>query len=95
MDSGRPRSLVLANCNRCSCLLFAHLSLLAPEPEAAEMWVGDEVVHWEEGRALLFDDTYVHSVSHRGRLPRYVLNVWFCHPCDENPAHSHGQSCIT
>mmetsp|Transcript_85330 Transcript_85330/g.265229 ORF Transcript_85330/g.265229 Transcript_85330/m.265229 type:complete len:94 (-) Transcript_85330:49-330(-) len=74
--------------------LSVHLALATPEPQAAAMLVGDSVVHWREGEVLLFDDTYIHSVVHRGRLPRYVLNVWFCHPCDTNPVHQHGQSCI-
>ena len=44
-----------------------------------------KVLSWREGEVLLFDDTHVHSVAHRGRLPRYVLTSWFCHPCDTNP----------
>lgn len=74
--------------------LSLHLPLSSPEPEAAVMQVGEELVQWEEGRVVIFDDTYAHHVRHAGRLPRYVLNVWFCHPCDRNPIHDHGQSCI-
>lgn len=74
--------------------LSAHLSLIAPEPDAAVMHVGVERVQWTEGEVIIFDDTYVHYVGSHGSLPRYVLNVWFCHPCDTNSVHSHGQECI-
>jgi len=46
------------------------------------MTVGGQVVRWQEGRAVVFDDTFVHSVQHDGLEPRFVLNAWFCHPCD-------------
>jgi hypothetical protein len=74
--------------------LALHLALSAPEPEAAYMQVGNEVVRWQEGEVVVFDDTHAHWVTHLGTKPRYVLNVWFCHPCDTNPIHSHGQECI-
>jgi len=46
------------------------------------MTVAGEEVRWEEGRVVVFDDTYAHSVRHRGAGARYVLVAWFCHPCD-------------
>mmetsp|Transcript_24433 Transcript_24433/g.70085 ORF Transcript_24433/g.70085 Transcript_24433/m.70085 type:complete len:470 (+) Transcript_24433:74-1483(+) len=60
--------------------LAAHLGLRTPP--GASMTVGGEVVTWAEGRAVVFDDTYAHSVRHGGEEPRYVLVSWFCHPCD-------------
>mmetsp|Transcript_101815 Transcript_101815/g.199704 ORF Transcript_101815/g.199704 Transcript_101815/m.199704 type:complete len:311 (+) Transcript_101815:3-935(+) len=71
--------------------LTAHLSLLVPEPLRAGLSVADERLLWSEGQAYIFDDTYPHSVSHWGRLPRYVMLVWFCHPCDDT--NQHGQAC--
>merc|ERR1712187_342421 len=71
--------------------LSAHLSVIAPEPLKAGMSVGTRRVLWVEGKAIIFDDTYPHSVSHWGTVPRYVMLVWFCHPCDGNNAH--GQKC--
>lgn len=67
--------------------LSAHLSVLAPEPTKAGMSVGDRKMLWVEGKAILFDDTYPHMVSHWGKLPRYVMLVWFCHPCDNGNPH--------
>eukprot|EP00440_Ansanella_granifera_P050568 gb/GFBE01054808.1/.p1 GENE.gb/GFBE01054808.1/~~gb/GFBE01054808.1/.p1 ORF type:complete len:113 (+),score=11.58 gb/GFBE01054808.1/:1-339(+) len=60
--------------------LAAHIGLRSVA--GASMMVGGEVVTWEEGRSIVFDDTYVHSVKHKGQEPRYVLISWFCHPCD-------------
>mmetsp|Transcript_9367 Transcript_9367/g.26254 ORF Transcript_9367/g.26254 Transcript_9367/m.26254 type:complete len:396 (-) Transcript_9367:38-1225(-) len=71
--------------------LSAHLSVIAPEPLRAGMTVGREHVLWVEGRAIVFDDTYAHCVSHWGSLPRYVMLVWFCHPCDDSNPHE--QTC--
>lgn len=71
--------------------LSAHLSVIAPEPLRAGMSVASERVLWMEGRAVIFDDTYPHCVSHWGVQPRYVMLVWFCHPCDET--NDHGQMC--
>lgn len=73
--------------------LAAHLPVLAPEPLRAAMTVGGEKTLWVEGRVIVFDDTFSHAVSHWGSAPRYVLNIWFCHPCDENNAHM--QECPT
>ena len=53
-----------------------HLPLIVPEP--ARLRVGDAEVSWVEGQALVFDDTFAHSVDYDGAATRYVLNVWFC-----------------
>lgn len=40
-----------------------HLGLKVPEPkEKCRIRVGDDVRHWEEGKSLIFDDTYNHEV---------------------------------
>jgi beta-hydroxylase len=40
-----------------------HLGLKVPEPkEQCRIRVGDDVRHWEEGKSLIFDDTYRHEV---------------------------------
>ena len=36
---------------------------------------------------------YPHMVSHWGQQPRYVMLVWFCHPCDTGSEHN--QTCPT
>ena len=67
--------------------LTVHLPVIAPEPLRAGLTVGHEQALWQEGKALIIDDTYPHSVSHWGKQPRYVLASWFCHPCDEDTDH--------
>jgi beta-hydroxylase len=43
-------------------VLRHHLALIVPEPaERAGIEVGGEVRHWQEGRSLTFDDTYLHQ----------------------------------
>lgn len=71
--------------------LTAHLPVIAPEPLRSGISVGSEQAFWVEGKAIVLDDTFPHSVSHWGKLPRYVLSTWFCHPCDKD--HDHGQTC--
>src|SRR5579864_326220 len=44
-------------------LVRTHLGLVVPEPRnKVRMQVGGEIVVWEEGRAVTFDDTYRHEV---------------------------------
>jgi len=57
-----------------------HLGLRTPA--GASMDVGGQQVTWEENKATIFDDTYIHSVWHDGDEARYLLIGWFCHPCD-------------
>ena len=43
-------------------VLRYHLALAVPEPESAcGIKVGGEVAHWQEGKSLVFDDTYQHQ----------------------------------
>src|SRR5205823_738223 len=39
-----------------------HIGLLVPEPrDSCAIRVGPEVCHWEEGKSLIFDDTFTHE----------------------------------
>eukprot|EP00434_Breviolum_minutum_P034021 symbB.v1.2.030109.t1/scaffold3358.1/size58492/4 len=51
-------------------------------PSGGTLTVAGEEVTWNEGKVIIFDDTYMHKVQHRGDAARYVLVAWFCHPCD-------------
>ncbi|CAK0865872.1 unnamed protein product [Prorocentrum cordatum] len=60
--------------------LAVHLGLITPPGPA--MKVANETATWSQGEAVVFDDTYFHSVRHEGEEPRFVLLAWICHPCD-------------
>lgn len=55
-------------------LLRCHLALIVPEP-ADQCWieVGDQTAHWQQGRCLVFDDTYRHQVYNNTDGTRVVL----------------------
>ncbi|CAE7522909.1 asphd2 [Symbiodinium natans] len=60
--------------------LTLHLGLRAPS--GATLTVAGQEVPWSNGKVIIFDDTYMHKVQHRGDEARYILVAWFCHPCD-------------
>jgi Aspartyl/asparaginyl beta-hydroxylase and related dioxygenases len=62
-------------------VLRLHLGLLVPEPrERCRIRVADEIHHWEEGRALIFDDSFNHEVWNDTDGYRVVLFVDFARP---------------
>jgi len=71
--------------------LSVHLGLIVPDGEI-RMSVGYESVRWQEGKVIVFDDTFIHQVVHNGVEPRYVMNVWMCHPCEANDGKLPGES---
>jgi beta-hydroxylase len=59
-----------------------HLGLIVPgPPEKLGIMVGEETAHWEEGKSLVFDDTYVHSVWNDTDKTRVVLFLDVERPC--------------
>jgi len=51
-----------------------HLGLIVPQPASAcRIRVGDDVRHWEEGKSLVFDDTFEHQVWNDTDGVRVVL----------------------
>jgi beta-hydroxylase len=55
-------------------VLRYHLGLKVPEPaEKCRIRVDDEVVHWEEGDSIVFDDTYNHEVWNETNGERAIL----------------------
>jgi ornithine lipid ester-linked acyl 2-hydroxylase len=62
-------------------LLRLHLGLIVPEPrEAVAIRIDGEVHHWEEGRALIFDDTFEHEARNESGHTRVVLFIDFERP---------------
>uniref|UniRef100_A0A8C6U3A7 Aspartyl/asparaginy/proline hydroxylase domain-containing protein n=1 Tax=Neogobius melanostomus TaxID=47308 RepID=A0A8C6U3A7_9GOBI len=61
--------------------LRCHLGLQTPP--ACELVVGGEPQCWSEGHCLLVDDSFLHTVSHKGPQeagPRVILSVDLWHP---------------
>jgi beta-hydroxylase len=62
-------------------VLRLHLGLIVPEPrQQTAIRVGAEVCHWQEGRALIFDDAYEHEAWNNTPQTRVVLFVDFVKP---------------
>jgi beta-hydroxylase len=62
-------------------LLRYHLALRVPEPvTTCRIRVDDRVATWEEGKSLVFDDTYEHEAWNESPESRVVLFVDFERP---------------
>jgi beta-hydroxylase len=62
-------------------ILTAHLGLVVPkQSRACRMAVEDEILRWEEGRTLVFDDTFHHEVWNDSNELRAVLLIQFRRP---------------
>ena len=62
-------------------VLRCHLGLIVPEPRAdVRMRVGDKMIHWEEGKCVIFDDTHKHEVWNDTDGVRVVLLFDFWRP---------------
>ena len=58
-----------------ACLRY-HLGLKIPKNRSnCYIEVNKQKFHWEEGKALIFDDTYVHSVYNNTDEPRIILFI--------------------
>jgi aspartate beta-hydroxylase len=66
-----PGSRVTPHCGHTNSRLRVHLGIRVPE--GAGMRVRDEVVAWEEGRVLVFDDSFEHEVWNQGTAARVIL----------------------
>jgi beta-hydroxylase len=62
-------------------VLRYHLALQVPEPRAAcRIRVDDHIAVWEEGKSLIFDDTYEHEAWNETAGRRVILFVDFERP---------------
>lgn len=62
-------------------LIRYHLGLKVPEPrEACRIRIADQIAYWEEGKSLLFDDTYYHEVWNDTNDYRVVLFLDIARP---------------
>ncbi|OSX81108.1 hypothetical protein BU14_0027s0130 [Porphyra umbilicalis] len=63
----------------CNFILTSHLALIA-QADKAYIDVGGVRRYWAEGKAMVFDTSYVHSTMNTGDASRYVLLVRLWHP---------------
>lgn len=76
-----PRAHIPEHTGPYAGVLRYHLGLIVPkQKEACRIRVGSEVAHWEEGRCVVFDDTYPHEVWNDTDEERVVLFVDFARP---------------
>ncbi len=62
-------------------VLRFHLGLIVPDqPDRVGIRVENEVCHWQEGKALIFDDAYEHEAWNHSDEVRVVLFVDFVKP---------------
>lgn len=58
-----------------------HLALKVPEPkEKCRIRIADQITHWEEGKSLIFDDTFPHEVWNETDGYRVVLFLDIARP---------------
>jgi ornithine lipid ester-linked acyl 2-hydroxylase len=71
-----PRKHILDHRGPYKGVLRYHLGLIVPrEAEQCRIRVGDDIRHWEEGKSLIFDDTFNHEVWNDTDETRVVLFV--------------------
>ncbi|KAF0732683.1 hypothetical protein Ae201684P_014172 [Aphanomyces euteiches] len=75
----QPQSSIKAHSAPCNIRLRCHFPLWVPK--GCGIRVADETTEWEEGKCLLFDDSYDHEVWHDGlEGERVVLLFDIWHP---------------
>ena len=67
-----------SHCSVDNLRVRCHLALQVPA--GCSIRVGQETRHWEEGKALVFEDSFEHEVWNRGTTRRAILIVDFWHP---------------
>jgi aspartyl/asparaginyl beta-hydroxylase (cupin superfamily) len=69
-----PHMHIPEHCGPYKGVIRYHLGLIVPKPESAcRIRVGDTIAHWEEGKGMLFDDTFPHEVWNDTEGVRVVL----------------------
>lgn len=73
-----PGSHIKPHCGVANFRLTIHLGLIIPE--GCELSVNGESRGWEEGRCLVFDDSFTHEARNDGDSTRIVLIADIWHP---------------
>lgn len=78
-----PRSRILPHVGALNGILRFHLPLLLPK--GCGLKVGGQTAQWQEGKVLVFDDSFVHEVWNDSDQLRVVLFLNRWHPCLSEP----------
>jgi aspartyl/asparaginyl beta-hydroxylase (cupin superfamily) len=73
-----PGSHIMPHCGPTNALLRVHLPITIPP--GVSIRVADRWLAWEEGKCLIFDDSFEHEVKHEGTEDRVVLILDTLHP---------------
>ncbi len=77
----QPGKHIPAHCGPHKGVLRYHLGLRVPATDGGcAIRVGGETRAWDEGKSLVFDDTFEHEAWNRSDAPRVVLFVDFLRP---------------
>jgi len=76
-----PRTKIKAHCGPTNLRWTAHLGLVVPQnSEKCRIKIADEWHCWEEGKMLVFDDSYEHEIANDTNETRIVLLLRVWHP---------------
>jgi beta-hydroxylase len=79
-----PRKHILDHRGPYKGVLRYHLGLIVPaDAEACRIRVGEDIRHWQEGKSMIFDDTFNHEVWNDTDETRVVLFVDVLRPLPE------------
>ena len=73
-----PGTLIKPHCGPHNARLRCHLGLCIPDDCALR--VGTETQSWQEGKCLVFDDSFLHEAWNTSNRTRIVLLIDFSHP---------------
>lgn len=83
-----PGKIIPAHRGAYNGILRYHLGVVVPEPRwMAGIRIADRICHWEEGRSLIFDDSFNHEAWNCTAGWRVVLFVDFARPLRQ-PFHA-------
>jgi aspartyl/asparaginyl beta-hydroxylase (cupin superfamily) len=75
-----PGKSIPAHCGNYLGYLRYHLALIVPRNNPPSMRVKDQIHVWEEGKSIVFDDSWEHEVYNKSDGIRVVLIVDFYRP---------------
>lgn len=74
-----PGAQIKPHFGPCNLRIRVHFPLVVPSGDVG-MKIGNEIVRWEAGKPLLFDDSYEHEVWNRSSGDRVILLFDLWHP---------------